>query len=143
MSIIKRVSPEEAKALIDSDGYQYVDVRSIPEFEAGHPTGAFNVPWKHMGASGASDNDDFLAVMETAFGKEAKIVVGCKSGGRSLAAAQTLAAAGFTNVIDQRAGFMGGMGPGGPEAGWAMQGLPTARQAEPGHSYQELESRLK
>jgi rhodanese-related sulfurtransferase len=143
MSVIKRVSPEEAKALIDNDGYQYVDVRSIPEFEAGHPTGAWNVPWKHMSAAGASDNAEFLPVMETVFGKDAKIVVGCKSGGRSLAAAQTLASAGFTNVIDQRAGFMGGMGPGGPEAGWAMQGLPTTRQAEPGHSYQELESRLK
>jgi rhodanese-related sulfurtransferase len=40
----RRVSPQEAKDLMDKEGYVYVDVRSIPEFEAGHPAGAFNVP---------------------------------------------------------------------------------------------------
>jgi rhodanese-related sulfurtransferase len=136
---VTRVSPEEAKALIDEKGYRYVDVRSIPEFEAGHPAGAFNVPWKHMDAGGVSDNPDFVDVMERAFGKDAKLVLGCKSGGRSFAAAQTLLASGFVDVIDQRAGYMGGMGPAGLEAGWAQKGLPISRTAQPGHSYAELE----
>jgi len=140
---VMRVSPEEAKALIDEKGYRYVDVRSIPEFESGHPTGAFNVPWKHMDAAGVTDNPDFVTVMETSFGKDAKLVLGCKSGGRSFAAAQTLKAAGFLDVIDQRAGYMGGMGPTGLEAGWAPKGLPTSRTAEPGHSYAELEPKGK
>ena len=34
-------------------GYTYVDVRSIPEFEQGHPAGAVNVPLLHRdGRSG-------------------------------------------------------------------------------------------
>lgn len=140
---IKRVSPEEAQSLVEKDGYVYVDVRSIPEFEAGHPRGAYNVPWKHMDAGGASDNDDFVAVMEAAFGKDAKIVLGCKSGGRSLAAAQTLVEEGFSQVVDQRAGFVGGMGPQGPEAGWAPQGLPTSQVAETGRAYAALAPKAK
>ena len=135
---IKRVSPEDAQALIEKEGYVYVDVRSIPEFEAGHPKGAYNVPWKHMDAGGVSDNDDFVPVMEKAFGKDAKLVLGCKSGGRSLAAAQTLVEEGFSQVVDQRAGYAGGMGPQGPEAGWAPKGLPTSQVAEDGRAYATL-----
>ena len=43
----KRVSPQEARDLMEKDGYVYVDVRSIPEFDAGHPAGAYNVPLMH------------------------------------------------------------------------------------------------
>lgn len=140
---VKRVSPEEAQSLVEKEGYVYVDVRSIPEFEAGHPQGAYNVPWKHMDASGVKDNDDFVAVMTGAFGKDAKLVVGCKSGGRSLAAAETLIEEGFADVIDQRAGFMGGMGPQGPEAGWAPKGLPTSKVPEAGREYAALAAKAK
>jgi rhodanese-related sulfurtransferase len=140
---VKRVSPEEAQGLMASEGYAYVDVRSIPEFEAGHPQGAYNVPWKHMDATGVSDNDDFVGVMEAAFGKDAKLVVGCKSGGRSLAAAETLIEAGFTHVVDQRAGYVGGMGPQGLEPGWATKGLPTSQAAEPGRAYAALAPKAK
>ena len=34
---VKRVSPEEAQALMQDQGWAYVDVRSVPEFEQGHP----------------------------------------------------------------------------------------------------------
>ena len=57
----KRISPAEAKALLD-EGYVYVDVRSIPEFDAGHPRGAYNVPLNHQGPNGMQPNPDFLAV---------------------------------------------------------------------------------
>jgi rhodanese-related sulfurtransferase len=135
---VKRVSPEEALGLVEKEGYVYVDVRSIPEFEAGHPKGAYNVPWKHMDATGYSDNEDFVAVLETAFGKDAKLVLGCKSGGRSLAAAQALIDEGFSHVVDQRAGFTGTMGPNGPEPGWGPKGLPTSEVAEEGRAYSAL-----
>jgi rhodanese-related sulfurtransferase len=140
---VKRVSPEEAQRLVENEGYLYVDVRSIPEFDAGHPRGAYNVPLKHMDASGVSDNEDFVAVMDATFGKDAKLVLGCKSGGRSLAAAQTLEGEGFTEVIDQRAGYVGGMGPQGPEAGWAPKGLPTSKVAEAGRDYMALVAKGK
>lgn len=136
---VKRVSPEEALSLVEKEGYRYVDVRSVPEFEAGHPTGAYNVPIAHLGAMGMSPNPEFLAVMEKAFPKDSKLVIGCKSGGRSMQAAGVLLAAGFQNVIDQRAGFQGGMDPSGrPEPGWGPKGLPSSSAAEPGRSWADL-----
>ena len=68
---VRRVTPQEAKALMD-EGYVYVDVRSIPEWDEGHPTGSFNVPLNHLGPSGMAPNPDFLAVMEKSFAKDAK-----------------------------------------------------------------------
>ena len=136
---VKRVSPEDARDLMDKEGYVYVDVRSIPEFEAGHPTAAYNVPLAHMGPGGMVPNHEFLAVMEKCFPHDAKLVLGCKSGGRSLQAAGMLVSAGYTNVVDQRAGFHAGIGPSGrPEPGWAPKGLPTSQKAEPGRSYEAL-----
>jgi rhodanese-related sulfurtransferase len=136
---VKRVSPEEAKRLMD-EGYVYLDVRSIPEFEQGHPAGAYNVPLKHMTPGGMTPNPDFLAVVDKAFAKDTRIVVGCRSGGRSLSAAEAMAAAGFTNVVDQKAGFAGATDQFGRlvEPGWQPRGLPVDTSAKAGRSYHEL-----
>ena len=131
---VRRVSPEEAKTLLDEEGYVYVDVRSIPEFEAGHPQGAYNVPIAHLGQMGMTPNTNFLIVMQKHFARDAKLVVGCKAGGRSLQAAMLLQSAGFTGVVDQRAGFDGGPG----EPGWRPRGLPISQQAEADKSYEAL-----
>jgi rhodanese-related sulfurtransferase len=139
---LKRVSPEEARDLMEKEGYLYVDVRSVPEFEAGHPAGAFNVPLLHQSPRGMTPNPDFLAVMEKNFPKDAKLVVGCKAGGRSLEAASLLLSKGYRSVIDQRAGFQGTVDPQGrPEAGWAPKGLPTSREAGEGHTYDAMRAR--
>jgi rhodanese-related sulfurtransferase len=135
---VKRVSPHEARELIEKQGYVYVDVRSVPEFEAGHPEGAYNVPLAHLSPQGMAPNTDFLTVMQKNFPKDAKIVVGCKSGGRSLQAATLLLSTGYTDVIDQRAGFMGSNEP-----GWLPKGLPTATKASPNHTYVELSGKEK
>jgi rhodanese-related sulfurtransferase len=142
MSDIKRVSPQEALEL-QKDGWTYVDVRTEPEFEAGHPSGAFNVPLSHAGAGGMTPNPDFLAVMTKAFGKDAKIVVGCKSGNRSLRAAQALTGAGFTSIIDQRAGWDGVRNPFGQlsEPGWSPAGLPSEKGATAGRTYAEVKAK--
>lgn len=134
---VKRVSPEEAKKLVDEEGYVYVDVRSVPEFEAGHPTGAYNVPLLHQGPGGMTPNPDFLAVMEKRFPRTAKLVVGCKAGGRSARAAATLEAAGYTSVVDQKAGYEG---PNPLEPGWRPQGLPTSTQAAADRTYEGVRS---
>jgi rhodanese-related sulfurtransferase len=141
MADIKRVSPAEAKQLVD-DGWLYLDVRSEPEFAAGHPAGAHNVPVMHAGPSGMSPNPDFLAVVEALHPKGARLVVGCKSGQRSARAAAMLAAAGYTSLVDQRAGFDGPRDTFGQltEPGWAPAGLPTETTTA-GGSYAEL--RLK
>jgi rhodanese-related sulfurtransferase len=134
---VKRVSPEEARDLMEKDGYTYLDVRSVPEFESGHPRGAFNIPLNHMGPGGMSPNPDFLSVVQKTFPPDAKLVLGCKGGGRSLRAAEMLQAAGFKSIIDQRAGFEGSA----TEAGWRPRGLPTESQAEPGRAYETLQSK--
>jgi rhodanese-related sulfurtransferase len=130
---VKRVSPEMARDLMQKEGYVYVDVRSIPEFEAGHPEGAYNVPLAHLQPQGMAANLEFLAVMQKNFPKDAKIVVGCKSGGRSLQAATQLLAVGYMDVVDQRAGFLGATEP-----GWAPKGLPTSNEAPPDRTYAGL-----
>jgi rhodanese-related sulfurtransferase len=141
----KRVSPQEAQQLMEKDGYVYVDVRSVPEFEAGHPQGAYNVPLMHMGPGGMSPNPDFVRVMQSAFpDKAAKLIVGCKAGGRSARAASALEAVGYTAVVDQRAGFEGAADPQTgriSEPGWRPAGLPVDRTAAADHTYEGLKGR--
>jgi rhodanese-related sulfurtransferase len=132
---VKRVTPEQALELMRGEGYSYLDVRSVPEFDEGHPAGAFNVPLLHMGPGGGQPNRDFLSVMERRFPKDARLVVGCRSAGRSVQAVALLEQSGFTDLVLQQSGFVGGstMDP-----GWGPKGLPASRSAEPGHSWEEL-----
>lgn len=138
----KRVTPPEAAELL-KQGWRYVDVRSIPEYEAGHPDGALNVPLLHMQNGRMIGNPEFGKVMEANFKKDDQLVVGCKMGGRSLQAATLLEAAGFTNVVDVRGGFSGERDPYGRVLvpGWADSGLPVATTAAPGATYAELEKK--
>lgn len=133
MSDPKRVSPEEAKALIDTEGYTYVDVRTDAEFAAGRPKGAKNVPFMLAGPSGMTKNPDFLDVMKAVYPVDARLVIGCKSGGRSAKAVAELAAAGYTALVDQRAGFDGARNSFGKvtEEGWSQKGLPVESGTAP------------
>ncbi len=142
MSNVKRVSAQEAFELT-KQGWSYVDVRSESEFAEGRPAGSLNIPIAHLGGGGMTPNPDFLPVMEKTFAKDAKIVVGCKAGGRSLRAAQALVGAGFTNVIDQRAGWDGAQGQFGQagEPGWSRVGLPAEKGAAPGRDYAEIKAK--
>lgn len=123
-----RISPAEAHARMTDDGYTYVDVRTEEEFAAGRPEGSVNVPFLIQGDAGMVPNPSFLDRMVALFPKDAKLVVGCKAGGRSLKAAKALLAAGYTNVLDQRAGWDGARGSFGEltEPGWSRAGLPTS-----------------
>jgi rhodanese-related sulfurtransferase len=141
MSGVKRVSPEEASQLM-AQGYSYVDVRTEREFAMRHPQGALNVPLGEMGPRGLALNPDFLPLMRRLFAADAKIVVGCASGMRSQHASEALVEAGFTDVVDQRAGMEGARGGFGSvaEKGWAAAGLPVAQGADDG-SYAALKLR--
>src|SRR4029079_3529373 len=88
-SMVKRVTPVEADALL-KEGWTYLDVRSIPEFEGGHPAGAVNVPLLHMMGGRVAPNPACKSVVEGNFAKDAKLCVGCKMGGRSAQAAALL-----------------------------------------------------
>ncbi len=123
----KRVSPEQAHQLVTNEGYVLIDVRTVVEFEAGHPKGAFNVPVVFIEAAGRVPNPSFVEVVEKHFAKDAKIVLACQAGRRSLDAAALLEARGYTDLIDQRAGW-GGLKDafgGTSEKGWEAAGLPT------------------
>jgi rhodanese-related sulfurtransferase len=143
---IKRITPEQAKELLDLDsGYIYLDVRTVPEFEGGHVPGAKNVPVVEPDAFGRMQlNAHFIEIVEANFGKDVKCITGCQKGGRSLKAAELLLAAGFTNVVDMRGGFGGET----DEIGrltfpcWAPRGLPTARESAPDDRYESLAQKM-
>lgn len=137
MSDVLRISPAEAYAKMKDEAFTYVDVRTEEEFEAGHPEGAVNVPSMLSGPEGMTPNPEFLPVMERAFAKEAALILGCKSGNRSLRAAKALLEAGFTRVVDQRAGWDGAKGPFGEllEPGWSRTSLPSETGIPADRSY--------
>jgi rhodanese-related sulfurtransferase len=137
--MVKRVTPPEAAELLAA-GWTYLDVRSIPEFEGGHPTGAANVPLLHFESGRMSPNADFQRVVTANFPPDTKLVVGCKAGGRSLQAAALLEAAGYTSVVDMRGGYHGehdGMGR-VTCAGWLESKLPVETAAPPDKTYATL-----
>ena len=141
MADIKQVTPEEAAELV-SQGHVYVDVRSEPEFEAGHPEGALNVPLLNAGPVGLVPNPEFLSVMESAFGKGEPLVIGCKAGGRSKKAVDLLAQAGFTQLADQVAGFDAGKDAFGRAIpGWSRTALPVGKGKPAGQAYVDVKGR--
>ena len=85
----ERVSAERAHQL-QGEGYTFVDVRSEPEYAAGHPVGAYNVPVMNRVAGRMQPNPRFLAVMQSLFASDTKLLVSCQGGVRSARAAQQL-----------------------------------------------------
>src|SRR6266849_7594318 len=94
---IKRITPEQAKELLDSNqDYIYLDVRTVPEFDAVHVPGAKKVPVVEPDASGRMQlNPRFVEIVEASFVKDVKCITGCQKGGRSIKAAELLLVAGF------------------------------------------------
>jgi rhodanese-related sulfurtransferase len=144
VSGVRRVSAREAHALVREQGYAYLDVRSVPEFDVRHPEGAYNVPLCEPTAGGMLDNPHFLREVESLFSKQAPLVVGCASGVRSLRAAQLLREHGFTEVVEQRAGMDGVRDAFGrvKEKGHLAEGLPVATRAASGRSHTEIRALL-
>ena len=105
---IKRTTPEQTKELLDSHtGYVYLDVRTVPEFDAGHIPGAKNIPVVEPEASGRMlPNPRFVEIAEANFGKDAKCITDCQKGGRSIKSCGAFAD-GFPNVLDMRGGLGG------------------------------------
>lgn len=104
---MKRVSAPEAKKLQD-EGWTYVDVRSEPEFDGGHPPGAVNV---------SMHSPDFFEAMASRFKKDQQLIIGCLMGPRSARAAAALEAQGYTQLVDAAEGF----------SGWVQAKLPVAK----------------
>ena len=141
---VHRISPEEAQSLLDSaQGYTYLDVRTVEEFQAGHVPGAKNVPVLERGPAGMEPNPRFIEVVSANFPKDTKLITGCQKGARSLRAAGLLQQAGFTAVIDMRGGFGGETDASGQISypGWKPRGLPTTTESAPDDRYDYLAQR--
>ena len=118
---IKQLDPTEARALQEGGEWSYVDVRTAAEFAAGHPVGAIHITIGEPGPGGLALNPNFVDEIKAKFGTDAKLLLGCKSGGRSMRAAQMLAEAGFTELVNVEGGFHGSP----TQQGWLALGLPV------------------
>ena len=137
---IKHITVQQAHQQQIS-GASYLDVRSIPEFEAGHPEGAYNIPLLHLDPATQQmrPNTEFVTVVRATFPPETAIVIGCKMGGRSAQACELLSNAGYQDVTNVLGGFSGA--PQFGHAGWVQAGLPVARNAEPEREYDALQKK--
>ena len=122
---IKHITVQQAHQEQGS-GATYLDVRSIPEFEQGHPEGAFNVPLMHADPATRQmrPNPEFLDVVRANFPTDAQLVIGCQMGGRSAKAAEILATAGYRDVANVLGGYGGA--PQFGHVGWVQAGLAVA-----------------
>ena len=86
-----QISPEEAKAVMDSDeGYIILDVRNPDEFEQGHIPGAILIPYTEIAEKAPY----------TLMDKKQTILVYCRSGRRSKEASKKLVKLGYTNIVE-------------------------------------------
>lgn len=120
------VSPPIAWNLVSSGEAVLVDVRSAEERKfVGHVPNSLHVPW----ATGTSltRNPRFLRELEAKVGKDAVILLLCRSGKRSALAAEAAAKAGFARVFNVLEGFEGEINERqqrGGAGGWRLHGLP-------------------
>jgi rhodanese-related sulfurtransferase len=134
---IKHVTVQQARNE-QASGATYIDVRSIPEFQQGHPEGAFNVPLMHADPATRQmrPNPDFLDVVRANFPADARLVIGCQMGGRSQKAAEILASAGYQDVANVLGGYGGAPQMG--HTGWVQAGLPVEQQGDVAREYDAL-----
>lgn len=140
--MIERLTPQQvAQCLADDPTTIYLDVRSTGEFAQGHVPDARNIPIMEPDAGGfMRPNAEFQRIVEAAIPKDARVIVGCKAGPRSDAAARILDQLGYDHVADMVGGFCGASDERGQTivAGWRHCDLPVSSEPGSGCSYAEL-----
>jgi rhodanese-related sulfurtransferase len=120
------VAPDEAWKLFINGQAHLVDVRAAEERKfVGHVPNTLHVAWQTGPA--LIKNPRFLRELENKLPKDAVILLLCRSGKRSAAAAASATAAGFKNVFNVREGFEGDLDERqqrGASGGWRQRGLP-------------------
>lgn len=124
------VAPAVAWQLVQDGEAVLVDVRSGEERKfVGHVPGSRHVAWAT--GTALTRNPRFVRELEAKVapegGKEAVVLLLCRSGKRSALAAEAAARAGFTQVFNVREGFEGeidGQQHRGGSDGWRFRGLP-------------------
>ncbi|WP_326543179.1 rhodanese-like domain-containing protein [Pseudorhodoferax sp.] len=124
------VTPQQAWKLLRAEQAQLVDVRSAEELKfVGQVPGSQHVAWAT--GTALTRNPRFVRELEAklakAGGKDAVVLLLCRSGKRSVLAAEAAAKAGFGNVYNVLEGFEGEIdahGQRGHGDGWRFHGLP-------------------
>ncbi len=107
---IVSVSAPELKKEIKSDSVQLVDVRTPQEYAEGHIDGALNINVQ---------SDDSKELAQRELSKDSTVLVYCRSGRRSLDAAEMLTRLGY-NVVNLKGGIIE----------WKEDGLPLVSEQE-------------
>ncbi|WP_428539809.1 rhodanese-like domain-containing protein [Rhodopila sp.] len=132
--MVENVAPTQTwEALQSDDNAQLVDVRTdvewnfvgVPELTASGKQ-AILIPWQIYPTM--QRNDSFEDNLKQAgLTSDHKVYFICRTGGRSMAAAQAAQAAGFPHVFNVADGFEGApdaLGHRGATGGWKAEGLP-------------------
>ena len=127
------VRPQQAWALLQAGEVQLVDVRSAEELKfVGQVPGSQHVAWAT--GTALTRNPRFVRELEAklakAGGKDAVVLLLCRSGKRSALAADAAAKAGFTNIYNVLEGFEGEIDASGQRGhgdGWRFHGLPWSQ----------------
>jgi len=134
-------SREAYEIVIKNPAIRLVDVRSIAEYYfVGHPEMAANVPmtfWDEK-AQTLVRNERFVEDLKARYKPLETLVFICRSGGRSLSAAQLAKAAGFPNVSSVKDGFEGEKDARGCRTvgGWKNSELPYTYEVRKDLIYQ-------
>ncbi len=103
---VKEIQPWDLKDLIDSGRSPLLlDVREADEFARLRIPGSVNVPRGVLEQSCEWDYEETLP--ELASGRDREIVLICRSGKRSVLAADTMQKLGFSSVVSLRSGVRG------------------------------------
>lgn len=120
------VPPQLAWELVQSGQATLVDVRTAEERKfVGHVPGSVHVPWAT--GTAMTRNPRFVRELEAKTGKEAVVLLLCRSGKRSDLAADVAAKAGFTRAFNVLEGFEGEIDEQqhrGGLGGWRSYNLP-------------------
>ena len=133
---VKSISPKQAQALIEQEAKSLlIDVRSHMEFLfIGHPVGAIHIPW--IDEPDWDVNPNFVrevrqlllgGLAHDGSGRQVPVILICRSGKRSLEAAELLVREGFENVYNVDQGFEGELDDKHHRStlgGWRFDGLP-------------------
>ena len=126
--MINNLDPCQAwQFLQDNQNAVLIDVRTEAEYtNIGHPKDAILIPWlEHFGAP---INPNFITeVQKQVPDTNTPILLLCRSGQRSLSAAQILEQVGYTHLINITEGFEGipdASQQRGNINGWKFHGLP-------------------
>jgi rhodanese-related sulfurtransferase len=144
---VQQINPQQASDILDKDSDAvYIDVRTEPEFQNGHPAKGVNIPVVNpdQARGQMTPNPDFVRIVQARFPKEKKIIVGCQAGGRSQYAADLLTQAGFKDISNMQGGFGGAKDPMGRviAQGWVQMNLPVETRVDETNSYAAMKKGL-